>query len=108
MDIFDLIQLSRVPIRYNTPMLWASLYFFNKITNNFHFPCGMFDPTLFDIAAIAGLAPTGSLIDPSYFLDKQFSTVTKPLSYDKFVENNFKNLASKVLAYEYVAFYVFG
>ena len=92
MGIFYLFQLSQLPIRYNTPMLWASLYFFNKTTNNFHFPCKMFGPTLFDLAAIIGLAPTSSLIDPSYFPNKQFSIVTKPLSYNRFIENNFKKI----------------
>ena len=47
----------------------ASLYFFNKTTTNFHFLYGMIGPKLFDLAAIAGLAPTYSLVDPSYFPD---------------------------------------
>ena len=108
MGIFNFIQLSRVPIQYNTPMLWASFYVFIKTTNNFHFPCGMFGPTLFDLANIASLAPTGSLIDPSYFPDKQLSRVTKPLSYNRFIENNYKKSTSKVLASKHIAFYGFG
>ena len=99
MDIFDLIQLSRVPIWYSTPMLWASLYFFNKTMTNFHFPCRMFGPTLFDLASIAGLASIDSFIDLSYFLDKQFSIVTKPLSYNRLNENDYKELTSKVFSF---------
>ena len=108
MGIFYLIQLSWVPIRYNIPMLWASLYFFSKTTNNFHFPYRMFGPTLFDLVVIAGLAPIGSLIDPFYFPNKQFSIITKPLSYNKFVRNNYKKSTSKVSTSEHIAFLWFS
>ena len=89
-------------------MLWASLYFFNKTTNNFHFPCGMFGLIVFNLAAIAGLTLTDDLIDPSYFPDKQFNIVTKPLSYNKFVKNNYKKSTSKVSTSKHVAFNGFG
>ena len=64
----------------------------------------MFGPTLFDLAAIVSLAPTSSLVDPSHFPDKQFSIVIKPLSYNKFVENNYKKSTSKVSASTNIAF----
>ena len=73
MGIFDLIQWSWVPSQHSTPMLWACLSFFNKTTNNFHFPCGMFGSTLFDLVAIACLVLTPNLIDSSYLPFKQSS-----------------------------------
>ena len=65
----------------------------------------MFSSTLFDLAAIASLALIGSLINHSYFPNKQFNIVTKPLSYNKFVKNNFKKSTSKVSAFKHIAFY---
>ena len=47
-------------------------------------------------------------IDPFYFPNKQFSIITKPLSYNKFVRNNYKKLTSKVSASEHVAFLWFS
>lgn len=40
-------------------MLVASLYFWESTTNTFQLPCGMLTPTLFDVAAIIDLRPTG-------------------------------------------------
>lgn len=59
MEIFDIIQLSKVGPSYCQTMLITSLYFWDNTHNNFHFPCGMLTPTLFDIAAINVLRPTG-------------------------------------------------
>jgi hypothetical protein len=46
-------------------MLIAALHFFESSTNTFHFECGMMTPTLFDVAAITGLSPTGETYDPA-------------------------------------------
>ncbi|KAK2446309.1 serine/threonine-protein phosphatase 7 long form protein [Trifolium repens] len=64
--IFDLIQLSREGPRYNAEMLIAALHFWESSTNTFHFKAGMMTPTLFDVAAITGLRPTGPTFDPKY------------------------------------------
>jgi hypothetical protein len=48
-------------------MLVAALHFFESSTNTFHFECGMMTSTLFDVAAITGLPPTGDAYDPAEF-----------------------------------------
>src|ERR1044072_4859023 len=65
--IFDLIQLSREKIKYNANMLLAAIHFWESSTHTFQIPCGMITPTLFDIAAITGLRPTGQTYDPTKF-----------------------------------------
>jgi hypothetical protein len=64
-EFFDLIQLTRKEIFYNHEMLLASIHFWESSTNTFQLPCGMLTPTLFDIAAITGLRPTGQVFDPT-------------------------------------------
>lgn len=44
-------------------MLVALLYFWENTTNTFQLSCGMLTPTLFDIATINGLRPTGKTFD---------------------------------------------
>jgi hypothetical protein len=46
-------------------MLLAPLHFWNSSTNSLHLKCGMFTPTLLDVAAITGLKPIGETFDPS-------------------------------------------
>lgn len=62
--IYDLIMLSKLNLDYNTPMLISSSYFWDSTHYTFHLPCGMATPTLFDMAAIIGLEPTGHTYDP--------------------------------------------
>lgn len=57
--IFDIIQLSRRGLKYNSSMLLASILFWEGSTNTFHFPCGMLTPTVFDVEAITGLSYLG-------------------------------------------------
>lgn len=63
MGILDLIQLSKVGPGYFQTMLVSSLYFWDSTHHAFHLPCGMMTPTLFDIAAITRLKPTGKTYD---------------------------------------------
>lgn len=62
--IYDLIMLSKLDLDYSNPMLVSSLYFWDITHYTFHLPCGMVTPTLFDMAAITGLKPTGYTYDP--------------------------------------------
>lgn len=62
--IYDLIILSKLDLDYITPMLISSLYFWDNTHYTFHLPCGMVAPTLFDMAVIKGLKPTGYTYDP--------------------------------------------
>lgn len=63
--IYDLIQLLRYGLPYCQNMMVSSFYFWESTTNTFQLPCGMVTPTLFDIATIIGLRPTGENFDPN-------------------------------------------
>ena len=43
-------------------MLGSIFYFWNKTTKTLQLPYGMISPTLFELAAIQGLWPTGKII----------------------------------------------
>src|SRR3954471_8550287 len=47
-------------------MLVVSLYLWDATHNDFHLPCRMVTPTLFDVAAVTGLRPLGEDFDPNY------------------------------------------
>ncbi|KAK2430056.1 serine/threonine-protein phosphatase 7 long form protein [Trifolium repens] len=101
--IFDLIQLSREGPRYNAEMLIAALHFWESSTNTFHFKAGMMTPTLFDVAAITGLRPTGPTFDPKYTTSNhQFDF--KVLSFSGFLKT-FHDLSSDDVSHEeHIAF----
>ena len=54
--IYDFFQLSRAPFKFNVGLVGASLYFWFKLTHNFHFQYSMMGPTLFDVTAITSLS----------------------------------------------------
>lgn len=56
----------RVHLKYNSAMLLVATCFWESTTNNFHLPCGMLTPTLFDFAAITNLRPTKETYAPSW------------------------------------------
>ncbi|KAK2382058.1 serine/threonine-protein phosphatase 7 long form protein [Trifolium repens] len=101
--IFDLIQLSREGPKYNAEMLIAALHFWENSTNTFHLKAGMMTPTLFDVAAITGLRPTGPTYDPKYTTpNHQFDF--KTFSYSKYIET-FHDLSSVEVSHEeHIAF----
>ena len=63
MGIYDLVMLSKTGLPYCPLMLVSSLYFWDSAHFTFHLPCGMMTPTLFDIAVITGLRPTGDYFE---------------------------------------------
>ncbi|KAK2426398.1 serine/threonine-protein phosphatase 7 long form protein [Trifolium repens] len=101
--IFDLIQLSREGPKYNAEMLIAALHFWENSTNTFHFKAGMMTPTLFDVAAITGLRPTGPTFDPKYTtVNHQFDF--KVLSFSGFLKT-FHDLSDEDVSFEeHIAF----
>ncbi|KAK2442745.1 serine/threonine-protein phosphatase 7 long form protein [Trifolium repens] len=101
--IFDLIQLSREGPKYNAEMLKAALHFWENSTNTFHLKAGMMTPTLFDVAAITGLRPTGPTFDPKYTtVNHQFDF--KVLSFSGFLKT-FHDLSSDDVSHEeHIAF----
>nr|KYP69521.1 hypothetical protein KK1_008712 [Cajanus cajan] len=58
--IFDFVQLSKYDLNiFDHQMLLSVVFFWNRETRAFEFPCGFVCPTLLDIAAITGLKPLG-------------------------------------------------
>ena len=52
---FIFCNFSNTRFTYNPSMLGPIFYFWNKTTNTLKLPYGMISPTLFELAAIAGL-----------------------------------------------------
>ncbi|WJX26710.1 hypothetical protein P8452_15595 [Trifolium repens] len=69
-------------------MLIAALHFFESATNTFHFECGMMTPTLFDVAAITGLSPTGDAYDPTR-LAHPIDIGLKSKTYSKYISEHY-------------------
>ena len=100
--IFDLIQFSRTAIKYNHAMLFAAIHFWESSTNTFQIPCGMITPTLFDVAAITGLRPTGATYDPAKYKDQKSIFDTKSTSFSGFIEEHIGE--GDVTDWEHIAF----
>ncbi|GAU37340.1 hypothetical protein TSUD_395210 [Trifolium subterraneum] len=85
-------------------MIIAALHFFESSTNTFQFECGMMTPTLFDVAAITSLPPTGDTYDPT-LAGSKIELKINAKSYTKFIEEQNK-LVGEVSDSEHVAFLV--
>ncbi|GAU33711.1 hypothetical protein TSUD_148620 [Trifolium subterraneum] len=103
-SIFEFIQLSRMGLKYQQEIIIAALHFFESSTNTFHFECGMMTPTLFDVAAITGLPPTGDTYDPTRAGSKIELKINHK-SYSKYIEEQ-NQLVDEVSDAEHVAFLV--
>ncbi|GAU28512.1 hypothetical protein TSUD_156690 [Trifolium subterraneum] len=103
--IFDFIQLSRLGLKYQQEMIIAALHFFESSTNTFQFECGMMTPTLFDVAAITGLSPTGDTYDPTLAGSKIEPNI-RAKSYTRYIEEQ-NQLKGEVSYEEHVAFLIF-
>lgn len=97
--IYGLIQLSRVGLRYNHAMFLTTMCLWEVSTNNFHFPCGMITPTLFDLTAIVCLWHTGEDYEP--FADTDFRISSH--SYSTFIEE-YQGSCDIVDSHEHIAF----
>ncbi|GAU19661.1 hypothetical protein TSUD_240090 [Trifolium subterraneum] len=100
--IFDFIQLSRLGLKYQQEMIIAALHFFESSTNTFQFECGMITPTLFDVAAITGLPPTGETYDHN-LAGSKIEPKIRTKSYNKYIEEQ-NQLKGEVSDEEHVAF----
>lgn len=76
--IFNLIQLSRQGLQYHNEMIIAALHFWSPLTTSLHLKCGMFTPTLLDVAGITGLKPTGETFDPDHHFSNFSFDFTRP------------------------------
>lgn len=104
MGIFDMIQLSNVGPVCCQSMLVYSLYFWDNIHNNFHFPCGMMTPTLFDIAFITGLKPTGETYDPNLMAENTIFFDTTKAAFTIYIAYYHDKNFFKVYDQEHIAF----
>nr|KYP41305.1 hypothetical protein KK1_037325 [Cajanus cajan] len=81
--ISEFIQLAKFDLHLFDPqMLLSAIFFWNRETRAFEFPCGFVCPTLLDIAAITGLAPIGDRFYPDVFEEK-ISIKETSISWDK-------------------------
>lgn len=85
MEIFDIVPLSKVGPSYCQTMLITSLYFWDNTHNNFHFPCGMLTLTLFDIAAITGLRPTGENFNPNFMTEDSIGSDSNIATFTNYI-----------------------
>ncbi|XP_020231422.1 protein MAINTENANCE OF MERISTEMS [Cajanus cajan] len=81
--IFEFVQLAKFDLHLFDPqMLISAIFFWNRETRAFEFPCGFVCPTLLDIAAITGLAPIGDRFYPDAF-EEEISIKETSISWDK-------------------------
>lgn len=79
------------------------MFFWNKTTNNFHFPYGMMGLTLFDMSVIVGLKPDGKVIhmltEPKFDMEVPLQSTTFSTS----IQQHCRNI-DEVFDKEHVAF----
>src|SRR3954463_3436150 len=104
LGIYDLIQLSKTGLEYNQTMLVASVHFWDASHNTFHLPCGMITPTLFDVAAITGLRPTGKNFDPNDMDNDTIGFNDSQVTYTTFIQKHHITTEATVSDEEHIAF----
>ena len=85
-------------------MLGAAFYFWNRTTNSFQIPYGMIGLTLFEVAAITGLDPTGENILSNISLTHKYRINMLQTAYSAYIKNNTGMPNSDVSDNEHVAF----
>jgi len=107
LGIYDLIQFSKCSISYNYTMLLSSFFFWDRLTNTFHTPYGMLTPTLFDLAAITGLKPSGVTFRPDIKLKKvEIRPKMDVMTYNTWLSRNNKE-TGEVSNEEHIAFLMY-
>lgn len=104
LGIYDLIQLSKVGPSYYQSMMVASLYFWESTTNNFHLPRGMMTPTLFDLATIIGLQPTGKALDPNISNENAINFDHNKASFGRYINDHHDTASDEVSDTEHITF----
>lgn len=85
-------------------MLVSSLYLWDITHNNFHFPCGMMTPTLFDIATIIGLKAIGETYDPNLMADDTIFFDTTKATFTTYITYYHDKSFIEVSDQEHIAF----
>lgn len=106
LGIFNLIQVSRVGLKYNSHMLIASTCLWDTSTNMFHLPCGMITLTLFEIAAIIGLQPTGETFKISTKTKTNLRFTLNIVTYNSFIKDH-QASTYRVYSQEHIAFLIY-
>nr|KYP48746.1 hypothetical protein KK1_029548 [Cajanus cajan] len=110
--IFEFVQLAKFELHlFNPQMLLFAIFFWNRETRAFEFPCGFVCPTLLDIAAITGLAPIGDRFHPDAF-EEEISIKETSISWDKktylaFINAHVGKPGTPVSTYEHIAFLMY-
>lgn len=105
--IHDIIMLSKLDLDYNNPMLISSLYFWNNRHYTFHLPYGMVTPTLFNMAAITKLKPTGYTYDPYIDSMDTIAFSTTRAAYSTHITHYHDKDTKTVSDVEHIAFLAF-
>jgi len=103
LGIFDLIQLSRQGPKYHNETLIDALHFWNPSTSSLHLKCGMFTPTLLDVAGLTGLKPIGHIFDPTDSGSKISFDFTR-LAYGNFIIDHHVTTSAEVSDKDHIAF----
>lgn len=85
-------------------MLLAALHFWEGSTSTFKLCCGMLTPTLFDIASITSLRPTGEMFDLFYNTNNIIGFNSKRDSFTNFIIDHFDGATLEVSCEENVSF----
>lgn len=85
-------------------MLLASLYFWDGTHQTFHFGCGMITPTLFDLAAIVGLKPTGEEFDPFFLNEDSIGFEVSRAAYSTHINHYHDKSNAEVSDIEHIYF----
>lgn len=104
LGMFDLIELSKVGPAYCPNMLLASLYFWDRPHQTFHFRCGMMTPTLFDLAAIVGLKPIGEEFDPLFLNEDSIGFDVSRAAYNTHIRHYHDTTTTEVFDIEHITF----
>nr|KYP37103.1 hypothetical protein KK1_041735 [Cajanus cajan] len=110
--IFEFIQLAKFDLHLFDPQMpLSAIFFWNRETRAFEFPCGFVCPTLLDIAAIIGLTPIGDRFHPDAFeeeiLIKEVSITWDKKTYIAFINAHVGQPGTPVSESEHIAFLMY-
>lgn len=88
---------------YNPNMLTTTICFWESSTNTFHLPHGMITPTLFDIAVITALWPTGETFNLTLKHDIKPNFTFDHTSFRNYIKDHHEK-TEEVSDYEHIAF----
>nr|KYP69744.1 hypothetical protein KK1_008945 [Cajanus cajan] len=110
--IFDFFQLAKYDMNIFDPqILLSAMFFWNRETRAFEFPCGFVCPTLLDVATITGLKPIGDRFHPEAFEEtismKETSIVWDKKTYSAFITAHHGREGTPITNSEHIAFLLY-